>query len=103
MDNKMQTMAREFFNEHGMSEDISSRLLDLVSEVGELCDEHVEITERNTKDFSPTTEWHLEMGDIMFVLATLANRTGVDLEVVLEASLNKMRERFKDTGQIGSG
>ena len=79
-----------------------SRLLDLVSEVGEAAKAILKETDYGRTEFQPTAEWADELGDTLFALICLANATGVDLEKALDQVLEKYRDRLGATGDPGS-
>jgi NTP pyrophosphatase (non-canonical NTP hydrolase) len=65
----LQRAVAGFVEEAGIEAPVEARLLDLVSEVGEL-------------------------GDVLFSLVCIANTTGVDLGAALDGALGKYRERL---------
>jgi len=71
-----------------------ANLARLVEEVGELSRELNHRYGPKTKKASEeTADLALELGDILFVLAAIANQTGVDLEQAFAAVLTKLRSR----------
>ena len=74
-----------------------SQLAQLVEETGELARElnhlHGQKIPKNSDERRNIED---EMGDIMFVLACLANSMKIDLSSCLEKSLEKLRHRDKD-------
>ena len=99
---KAQEKVADFVEKHDMEAAQGFRLLDLVSEVGELA-----------KDATKTSEYGLspekfklkedEVGDVMFSLLALADHLGIDAEKALENSIEKYRERIDERGEPGSG
>jgi hypothetical protein len=51
---KWQKIVAEFVDQHGLQTDIVHRLLDLVSEVGELAKEALKTSAYGTQPFTPT-------------------------------------------------
>ncbi len=98
-----QRAVAEFVWEHGLEAPVQARLLDLVSEVGELAKEVLEGTDYGRTAFRAPDGWTGELGDALFALACLANSTGVELETALNEALEKYRERFALGGGAGSG
>ena len=98
-----QEVVARFVEENGMEIPLESRLLDLVSEVGEAAKAILKETHYGRTEFRPTTEWSDELGDTLFALICLANATGVDLEKALDQVLEKYRDRLDATGEPGSG
>jgi NTP pyrophosphatase (non-canonical NTP hydrolase) len=93
---------RELMAEFGLGKDPASRALDLSSEVGEVCEEILEGTNYGLQDFRATTKLEIELGDACFSLLALAASVELDLELALEKSVQKMRDRLQRDGQIGS-
>jgi NTP pyrophosphatase (non-canonical NTP hydrolase) len=106
MMSEMSTLQRtvaSFVEESGIDAQIEARLLDLVSEVGELSKQALEATDYGREPFRPSDGWAGELGDVLFALVCLANSTGVDLEAALGGALDKYRERLALGGDAGSG
>ena len=99
----LQKQVEWFACSHGLEADVEARLLDLVSEVGELSKETLKASAYGSKDFRPTGTWHSEMGDVLYSLVCLANATGVDLEAALKEALTKYEARLAKQGDAGSG
>lgn len=90
---EVQNKVQEFILEHCLGDSANARLLDLVSEVGELAKEMLQASDYGEDDFSPGEDWNEEMGDVFFSLLCLANSTLVDLEKELERALKRYRRR----------
>ena len=99
----IQTMTRELVDKYRLSTQLHIRILDLMSEVGELCKEYNKITEYGRNPFAVTKDFELEIGDVFFSLIFIANISGINLEEALEKTILKMEKRMKKTGNIGSG
>lgn len=69
----MQELGRGFVEEHGLEAPVEARLLDLVSEVGELSKERLKATRYGRVPFQPPAEWVSDLGDVLFALACVAN------------------------------
>ncbi len=98
-----QSQVAAFVNEHSLEMETAERLLDLVSEVGELSKEWLKATQYGRRTTEPGSDWRGELGDVYFALICLANQTGVDLEQVLQQALQKYRKRLEQRGEAGSG
>ncbi len=96
------TVAR-FVREHGLEAPVQARLLDLVSEVGEIAKDALEGTDYGRTPFHAPDGWTGELGDALFALVCLANSTSVDLGTALNEALEKYRERLALGGDAGSG
>ncbi len=99
----LQRTVASFVEEAGIEVPVEARLLDLISEVGELSKEALKATNYRRVPFSPPESWAGEMGDVLFALVCLANGTGVDLESALDGALDKYRERLALGDDAGSG
>ncbi len=99
----MQKSVREFVEEHGLQTSVETRVLDLVSEVGELAKEVLKGSGYGKEPFQATASWEEELGDVLFSLLCVVNETGVDAEQALGKVLEKYRLRFASKGEIGSG
>ena len=80
-----------------------SRLMDIVSEVGELSKEVLKNTDYGTKAFSVSEDYIMEYGDVLYSLLSLADETGIDSNEALDKVLDKYRKRLLSKGDIGSG
>ncbi len=99
----IQSKVADFIEMHDLSADISARILDLSSEVGELCKEYNKITGYGMIPFSPDQDFELEIGDILFSLAAIANISGINMEDALCKVIEKMEVRLERNGDVGSG
>ncbi len=99
----LQRTVASFVEGAGIESPVHARLLDLVSEVGELSKEALKTTDYRHAPFNPPESWADEMGDVLFALVCLANSTGVDLESALHGALGKYRERIALEDDAGSG
>lgn len=97
-----QTRVAEFVAAHELSNDVNTRLLDLVSEIGEVSKELLKATQYGERAFEPTDAWRAELGDVFFALACLANASNVNLESTLERALEKYETRFTQYQHPGS-
>lgn len=82
---------------------VPARVLDLVSEVGEVGKEVLKGSDYGHAAFEPTGAWASELGDVLFSLICIANTTGVDLAEALQTVLTKYEERLAHKGEAGSG
>lgn len=98
----LQQEVARFVQTHGLQADVSTRLLDLTSEVGEVAKEVLKGTGYGREPFRPTAEWEGELGDVYFALLCVANSTGVNLEQALTGALAKYESRMAAKGDAGS-
>lgn len=92
-----------FVREKNLETTVEIRLLDLVSEVGELSKEILKGSNYGQEEFKITSNLFNEFGDVFFSLICIANSLDIDLEKSLNAALGKYRKRIEETGQLGSG
>jgi NTP pyrophosphatase (non-canonical NTP hydrolase) len=98
----VQQRVARFVAAHGLEAAVEYRLLDLISEVGELAKEPLNATAYGCTPFVANAAWADELGDVLFALACLANTTGVDMQAALEAALAKYERRIADGGSAAS-
>lgn len=103
MPSSAQTLTATFLEEHQLQADPAVRLLDLLSELGELAKVHLNATGYGQRPFVPGEPWQEELGDAYFSLLCLAEASGVDLDAALESVLEKYRRRLEQRGSAGSG
>lgn len=97
----LQRKVSDFIDENQLEAAPGFRLLDLVSEIGEIA-----------KDATKSSDYGLspeelevkkdEIGDAMFSLVAVADKLGIDAEEALEESLEKYRSRIEERGDPGS-
>jgi NTP pyrophosphatase (non-canonical NTP hydrolase) len=97
-----QDKVRRFTGDKGISSKLDIRLIDLVSEVGELSKEVLKGTNYGSRPFNKTEGWQSELGDVLFSLICIANETGMDLEGCLDYVLAKYEKRFGERDSLGS-
>lgn len=89
-----------FVEAHDLQANPAYRVLDLVSEVGEVAKE----VNRST-GYGETGEVEIapdELGDTLFALLALAETVDVDAGAALEAALAKYEGRLEERGDAGS-
>lgn len=99
---EMQEKIRKFTKEKDINLNVETRLIDLMSELGELSKEVLIGSKYGQEIFKNSVDFELEMGDVLFSLICIANETNVDLEKNLTRVLNKYQERFSEKDNIGS-
>jgi NTP pyrophosphatase (non-canonical NTP hydrolase) len=97
-----QEKVKKFCKDKNLESTLEIKMLDLVSEVGEISKEVIKGTNYGKKDFKKTENTEAEIGDVFFVLITLANQLNIDLDVALEKVLEKYQKRFEVKKEIGS-
>lgn len=99
----LQEKVAQFVAEYRLETEVSFRVLDLVSEVGELAKEVLKSSDYGQKSFQPNEDWTGELADALFALICLANSSQVNLETALEGALAKYAKRLMEKGDAGSG
>ena len=99
----LQRKVSDFVKENKLETKVEIRILDLMSELGELSKESLKSSDYGKERFKTTDEWVNELGDVIFSLMCVANNTEVDLEVALNKALNKYEKRYNGKGNISSG
>lgn len=92
-----------FVEENNLETGVEHRLLDLLSELGEVAKETLKGSCYGKTNFTATPDWELELADAFFSLICIANTTDVDLDSALDRVLEKYRHRLSTQGDAGSG
>ncbi len=102
METKTQERVRSFLETHDLETEPAYRVLDLLSEAGEVAKEVNTSTEYGTTptDVSVARD---ELGDTLFALLALCVELEVDAEAALETSLAKYEKRLEERESAGSG
>ncbi len=98
-----QKKIKGFVEKFDLETTLESRMLDLVSEIGELSKEILKGTDYGRKPFEKTEEFDGELADAFFSLVCIANYTVTDMSEALEKALRKYERRLKEKGDAGSG
>jgi NTP pyrophosphatase (non-canonical NTP hydrolase) len=96
-----QTKVKNFCEENNLQSPAEHRVLDLVSEVGEVAKEVLKMSDYGRKPFKFSEEVKSELGDAFYSLIVVANHFDVDLEEALDIVLEKYEKRLKK-GSAGS-
>ena len=99
----IQSRIARFTAEHNLETNAQARLLDMVSELGEVAKEMLKGSQYGAQPYAQTPAWEEELADVFFSLLCLANTTKVDLETALEKVLSKYTARLNVSGDAGSG
>lgn len=97
-----QLAVARFAEAHALEAPPAIRLLDLVSEAGEVAKELLTGTRYGREEFRPGAAWAEELADLYFALVCVANSTGVNLETALDDALAKYAARLAERGDAGS-
>ena len=91
----------QLIRSYGLGKSPEGRMLDLVSEVGELSKELLKASDYGNKPVAATHTMVEELGDCLFSLLCLSEALKVDAENAFNGVLEKYQQRFAETGQIG--
>jgi NTP pyrophosphatase (non-canonical NTP hydrolase) len=102
---ELQKSVEDFIQKHNLLTTTEFRLLDLASEVGEICKARLKNTNygRHKYHDGPHNGWIEELGDVFYSLICLANNDEIDLEMALNRALSKHRDRIEKRGSPESG
>ncbi len=98
---ELQKRVGDFSREHHLDSNPEYKILDTVSELGEVSKEILKMTDYGKKSMVFKDEVGLELGDLLYSVVTIANSLNVDLEEAVENALKKYGERLKK-GSPGS-
>lgn len=90
-----------FVAEHDLDAPPAYRLLDLVSEVGELAKAGATSTDYGT-DPDELAIPEDEIGDVLFAVLALSTRLKIDADAALDQALAKYEDRLASSGSPGS-
>jgi len=97
----LQKKVQEFCNTHNLNTTPESRLIDVVSELGEVAKEILVASNYGKNPLEKNEKIEMEIGDVVFSVIALSNALGIDTEEALEKVIIKYTERAKK-GSIGS-
>jgi NTP pyrophosphatase (non-canonical NTP hydrolase) len=97
-----QSRVAAFVSTNDLEAPAAYRLLDAVSEVGEVAKEVCASTRYGAAPGSVDVAED-ELGDALFALLALCEELNVDAEAALETSLEKYADRLEETGGADSG
>lgn len=102
----MQNKVTEFNKTRGVHLEpmsVSSRLLDITSEMGELSKEYLKASNYGTSEFVLTEDFEMEYGDVLYSMLSLADEANIDANKALEKVINKYKARIEKNKNMGSG
>ena len=100
--NELQKIVKKFVDDRDIGTTTENRMLDLLSESGELAKEVLKSSGYGKQQFKKNDAFVNEFGDVFFSLICLANQTDLNLKDIIEEALEKYDKRFKDHQHIGS-
>ena len=102
MSENWQKQAVQFARNHNLEHDPGVYALDLMSELGEVAKELLLASDygRTVPKVSPNLA--AELGDVLYSLCMLATAVDVDLDSAFATTLQKYKQRWQTSHQIGS-
>lgn len=97
-----QEQVAAFLDEHDLDGTAAFRVLDLAAEVGEIAADAAKSAEYGTAPDQLSVAED-EIGDALFSLLAVCEALDIDAGAALATAMDKYRDRFADTGQVGSG
>ena len=95
---ELQKTIGSFSREHGLDSAPEYRILDLISEIGEVAKEMLKMTGYGKRPARFREEMRMELGDALYSLVTVANSLDIDLEDALKKVLAKYERRLAKGG-----
>jgi NTP pyrophosphatase (non-canonical NTP hydrolase) len=98
---ELQDKINKFCKEYNLESPAEHRVLDTMSELGEVAKEILKMSDYGRKPIKYREEIKSELGDLLYSVITIANSFDVDLEEVLNITLEKYKKRLSK-GSAGS-
>lgn len=98
---ELQERIKKFCKEHNLESPVEHRVLDAMSELGEVAKEILKMSDYGRKKIRYREELKSELGDLLYSIITIANSFDVDLEEALNLVLEKYKKRL-NKGSAGS-
>ncbi len=97
-----QDQVARFLDEYNLDGTAIGRIMDLMSEVGEVAKDAAESTDYGLEPDNVEVKGD-EIGDVLFSLLAVCESLDIDAGEALETALDKYRDRFTERESIGSG
>lgn len=100
LDERQDEIAK-FMEKHDMQGTVEFRIMDLVSEVGEVVKDATKSADYgvNKDDLNVKED---EIGDVLFSLLAVCNDLDIDADSALQTALDKYKSRIEEKGDLGS-
>jgi NTP pyrophosphatase (non-canonical NTP hydrolase) len=98
---ELQEKIKKFCKEHNLESPAEHRVLDTMSELGEVAKEILKMSDYGRKPIKYGEELKSELGDLLYSVITIANSFDIDLEEALNMVLEKYKKRLRE-GSAGS-
>ncbi len=95
---ELQKKIKEFCKVHNLESPPEYRILDIISELGEVSKEMLKMTDYGRKPAQFREEMKSELGDLLYSLVAIANSLNVDLDEAIKIVLAKYEKRLKKGG-----
>lgn len=92
---QLQKQIQKFVDENNWDSPPEHRVLDLVSEAGELAKEVLTVTKYGKESLVQNENLTYELGDTLYSLIVVANKFDINLEEALGLVLKKYKNRLK--------
>lgn len=100
--NVIQKDIEEFVELHNLNTTIPLRILDVITELGELSKEFLIQLDYKDGRIVKSSEIIGELGDVFFSLICVANSLKINIEESINIALTKYRDRMNEKSSIGS-
>ncbi|WIG15405.1 MazG-like family protein [Bacillus thuringiensis] len=97
-----QIKVEDFILKHNLKTSIETRMLDLLSEIGELAKEVLKGNNYGTNSLVLTEDWADELGDVYFAVLCLAIESNVNIHQALNDTIEKYNKRIAVKSNPGS-
>lgn len=101
--NSMFSTLSAFLQRHDLRCPPEQRMLDVVSEAGELSKEFLQESAYGKKPVTVTPAMNEEYGDLLFSVLALADALEIDPTAALTAAIAQYEKRIAEKGHAGSG
>lgn len=81
---------------------VHARLMDIISEMGELAKEYLKHSDYGAGEFKVDEEFKLELGDVLYSTLSLAEELNLDASECLDKVLAKYQARIDKKSTMGS-
>jgi len=98
-----QDKVSQFIADAGLHCPAAHRLLDMQSELGEVCKEILKATDYGAHPMAVTDALRDDLGDLLFSLLAFAAENDINADAALDRALAKYRDRLQRRGSAGSG
>jgi len=98
---ELQKKIRMFSKQHNLDSAPEYKILDTISELGEVAKEILKMTNYGKNKLEMGEEIKSELGDLLYSVTTIANSLNINLEESINGVLAKYEKRLKK-GSIGS-